>query len=90
MPAARYLKLDQSEVENLQKTYRQTDKADWGRRCQMILLSGQKHSAAEIAQLTYFDQATVLYWFDRYEESGLAGLNERPRSGRSPKSDPRK
>lgn len=65
MPAPRYLKLDQSEVENLQKTYRQTPEADLRSRCQMILLSGQGQSVAQIAQLTFFDQDTVLYWFDR-------------------------
>jgi transposase len=51
----------------------------------MILLSAQGHGAAEIARLTFFDQDTVLFWFDRYEADGLDGLQDRPRSGRPPK-----
>ncbi|NTV47592.1 MAG: helix-turn-helix domain-containing protein [Chlorobiales bacterium] len=87
MPAARYLKLDQSQIEKLRTHYRQTNEADLRTRCQMILLSAQGRSVAEIAQLTYFNQDSVLYWFDRYEQDGLEGLNERPRSGRPPKSN---
>jgi transposase len=51
----------------------------------MILLSAQGHGVAEIAQLTFFDQDSVLYWFNRYEAEGLAGLEDRPKSGRPPK-----
>jgi hypothetical protein len=56
-----------------------TDGADVRSRCQMILLSAQGHSAAKIAALTFFDQDTVLFWFDRYEAEGLSGLHDRPR-----------
>jgi transposase len=52
----------------------------------MILLSNQGHSVAEIAQLTFFDEDTVLYWFDRYEAENLKGLEDRPHSGRPPQS----
>jgi transposase len=51
----------------------------------MILLSAQGRSVAEIAELTFFDQDTVLFWFDRYEADGLDGLRDHPRSGRPPK-----
>ncbi|MBN9386538.1 MAG: helix-turn-helix domain-containing protein [Chloroflexi bacterium] len=87
MPAPRFLKLDPQEVEALQKEYRNTNQADLRSRCQMILLSAQGRSASEIAQLTFFDQDTVLYWFERYEKEGLAALGDRPRSGRPPKSN---
>ena len=65
--------------------YRRTDNADLRSRWQMILLSAQGHSAAEIAELTFLDQDTVLFWFDRYEADGLARLQDYPRSGRPPK-----
>lgn len=87
MPAARYVrKLIDGEDQALRNLYRSTPNADVRSRCQMILLSSQGHSVAEIAQLTLFDQDTVLYWFDRYEAEGLTGLEDRPRSGRPPKS----
>jgi len=87
MPAARYVrKLTDEEDQALRDLYRDTPDADVRSRCQMVLLSSQGHSVAEIAQLTFFDQDTVLYWFDRYEAEGLNGLEDRPRSGRPPKS----
>ncbi len=87
MPAARYIRtLIEEEQKALQKLYRQTENADTRTRCQMILLSAQGRSVAEIADLTFFEEDTVLYWFDRYEAENLNGLEDRPRSGRSSKS----
>jgi transposase len=87
MPAPRNIrKLKTEEFEELQKLYRQTENADIRTRCQMILLSEQGHSTGEIASLTFFDEDTVLYWFDRYETENLKGLEDRPHSGRPTKS----
>lgn len=85
MPPARYIQLTSAQHTALRRLYRRTDNADVRSRCQMVLLSAQGHSAAEIAELTFFDQDTVLFWFDRYETEGLKGLQDRPRSGRPPK-----
>ena len=85
MPPARYIQLAEAQQTALRGLYRSTDDADVRSRCQMILLSGQGYSAAEIGRLTFFDQDTVLFWFDRYEADGLEGLQDRPRSGRPPK-----
>ncbi len=87
MPAARHIRsLTKSELSDLKQLYRQTQNADLRSRCQMILLSSQGHSVPEIAQLTFFEEDTVLYWLDRYEAENLSGLEDRPRSGRPPKS----
>ena len=85
MPPARYIQVTLIQEAELKRLYRRTDNAGVRSRCQMILLSAQGHSAAEIASLTFFDQDTVLFWFDRYEAEGLPGLQDRPRSGRPPK-----
>lgn len=85
MPPARYMQLTPAQDAALRHLYRRTDNADVRSRCQMILLSAQGHGAAEIAELTFFDQDTVLFWFDRYAADGLNGLQDRPRSGRPPK-----
>jgi hypothetical protein len=50
----------------------------------MILLSAEGYSMAEIARLTFFEEDSVLYWFDRYEAEKLKGLDDRPRSGAAP------
>jgi transposase len=71
----------------LKQLYRRTDNADIRTtRCQMILLSAEGHRVAEIGRLTFYEEDTVLYWFDRYEAENLPGLEDRPRLGRPPKS----
>ncbi len=85
LPPARYVQLTPAQKSALRRLYRRTDNADLRSRCQMILLSAQGRSVAEIAELTFFDQDTVLFWFDRYEADGLDGLRDHPRSGRPPK-----
>ena len=87
MPAARYIRgLSEAEQKALKELYRKTADADLRTRCQMILLSVQGHSVAEIADLTFFEEDAVLYWFDRYEQESLKGLEDRPRPGRPHKS----
>jgi len=88
MPEARYVRnLSKAEEQALRDLYRQTQNADMRTRCQMILLSAQEHAVSEIAKLTFFKEDSVLYWLDRYESQGLSGLEDRPRSGRPPKSE---
>jgi hypothetical protein len=53
----------------------------------MILLSCEEYPVSKIADLTFFNEDSILYWFDRYEQDGLRGLEDRPRSGRRPKSE---
>ncbi len=87
MPPARFVRaLNSAELDQLQQLYRQTNSADIRSRCQMVLLSAQHRAVAEIAACTFFGEDTVLYWIDRYERDGLTGLEDRPRSGRPPKS----
>jgi Winged helix-turn helix len=87
MPAARSIRtLTEDEKRELRKLYRQTENSDLRTRCQMILLSAEGYNVADIARLTFFEEDSVLYWFDRFEAENLTGLEDRPRSGRSPKS----
>jgi transposase len=88
MPGARYVRsLSKEEQKALRELYRRTDKADVRTRCQMILLSTEEYAVSKIADLTLFNEDSILYWFDRYEQDGLAGLEDRPRTGRRPKSE---
>ncbi len=88
MPEARYVRsLSRAEEQALRGLYRRTQNADIRTRCQMILLSAQEHAVSEIAELTFFNEDSILYWLDRYESEGLAGLEDRPRSGRPSKSE---
>ena len=86
MRPGRFIQLDEQAREALRQLYRQTKDADLRSRCQMLLLSADGHRVGEIAELTLFDENSVLFWFDRYEAEGLDGLEDRPKSGRPPKS----
>lgn len=88
MPEARYVRsISKAEEKALRELYRQTKNADVRTRCQMILLSAQEYLVSEIADLTLFNEDSVLYWLDRYESNGLQGLEDRPHTGRRPKSE---
>lgn len=87
MPAPRFVRpLNAAEFAALHERYRTTNDADERSRGQMILFSAHGKTAPEIAQLTWFDADTVLYWMDRYEAEGLDGLATKLRPGRPPKS----
>jgi transposase len=48
----------------------------------MVLLSLHGLPAAQIAALLDCHPATVRRWISRFNDEGLAGLADRPRSGR--------
>jgi len=85
-PSRRVRELRDAEVADLDRTYRATNNADLRTRCQIILLSNEDFSAPQIARFVRFSEDTVLYWIDRFEAEGLAGLEDRPRPGRPPQS----
>ncbi|WP_373288069.1 helix-turn-helix domain-containing protein [Streptomyces lasiicapitis] len=51
-------------------------------RAQMVLLSLQGLSPTQISVLLECDPATVRRWIGRFDTAGVAGLADRPRSGR--------
>ncbi|MDG6107502.1 IS630 family transposase [Dactylosporangium aurantiacum] len=51
-------------------------------RAVMVLLSANGMSAGEIAELLHYDPRTVRRWITRHDTEGIAGLPDRPRSGR--------
>ncbi len=61
MPAPRFVHpLAPAEVTALQEHYRTTNDADERSRCQMVLFSARGKTVPEIAELTLFDDDTVL------------------------------
>jgi hypothetical protein len=61
MPAPRFIRpLTTAEETALQERYRTTSDADERSRCQMILFSARGKTVPEIADLTLFDDDTVL------------------------------
>ena len=54
-------------------------------RAQMILLSGRGYSVPQIAAIHDCGHDVVRIWLHRYEDKGIAGLHDDPKSGRPPK-----
>ncbi len=54
-------------------------------RAHMVLLSGRGYSVLEIARVHDCGMDVVRTWLHRYEEQGVEGLEDEPRSGRPPK-----
>ncbi len=74
---------DRAELERRVRS--QTGSARDARRARIVLLADEGRSAAEIAELVGCSVNTVGSWRAAYVVGGLAGLEDRPRSGRPPR-----
>ncbi len=74
--------LSSLEKETLGYMYRYHPKPRVRMRSHSILLSGSGYSIAEIVKLYGVDRRSVSSCIDRWEQGGLAGLYDQPRSGR--------
>ncbi len=54
-------------------------------RAQMVLLNARGYTVPEIARVHDCGMDVVRTWLHRYEQQGVAGLEDEPRSGRPPK-----
>jgi putative transposase len=85
-PAEIFIQLTESQRVELRRLARQA----MGRvseRVHFVLLSDQGKTVPEIACLFGYSAETVYTWLQRYEQAGVEGLIDQPRSGR-PKSEP--
>src|SRR5215210_1605020 len=53
-------------------------------RAHMVLLSARGYTVRQIAEIFELGEAVVRPWLHRYEQTGPAGLDDRPRPGRPP------
>jgi transposase len=53
-------------------------------RAQMVLLSDRSFSVPQIAEIHECGEDVVRHWLHRYEELGIAGLEDEPHPGRPP------
>jgi transposase len=77
--------LREEEVEALGQQHRQTKEATVRSRCEMILLSQEGLSPAQIAERVRLSGRTVRRMIDRYEAEGIRGLLNKPIPGRPPR-----
>jgi transposase len=80
------VQLNPKERQQLQARARQ-EKGRVSERIHFVLLSDQGKSPPEIGQLLGYNAITVREWLSRYQAEGLAGLDDKPRSGRPAKAN---
>ena len=73
---------DRRELERLQRS--PSTPSGLSRRVRAVLLMAQQLSGVEIARLTGYTPVQISRIRRRFCEEGMAGLRERPRSGRPP------
>jgi transposase len=79
-------RLDEAERRELKRLARR-EVGRLSERVHMVLLADRGHSVPQIATIFECSEATVRQWLGRFEASGVAGLRDRPRSGRPRKAD---
>lgn len=76
------------EMRELKRMMRQ-EVGRVSQRAHMVLLSAERRTVREIAELFDVCRATVRFWLRCFDAAGPAGLYDRPRSGRPRKVDRR-
>lgn len=76
--------LTESEQQALASAYQHGEKRALRRRAHAILLSDQEHTINQISEILQVRRDAVSRWLKQWEALGLAGLTDKPRSGRTP------
>lgn len=74
--------LIETDQQTLQEAYRHHGNHRVRLRAQAILLSHRGYKLSEISQILESHRDRVSVWMDRWEQKGLLGLYDQPRSGR--------
>ncbi len=76
--------LTAAEQQTLTSTYHHGEKPALRRRAHAILLSDKGHTINQISEILQVRRDAVSRWLKQWETSGLDGLIDKPRSGRTP------
>ena len=80
----RYIELDTSARQELEKTYRTHAKSHVRQRAQCLLLSDQGYSVPMLARIYSTRTHTIRGWFNRWESEVIKGLEIHPGRGLKP------
>ncbi len=87
MNRKRYIsQLSEGEQSCLQAMVKESTYHRERQRAQAILWSNQGQDMESILRLLKVDRDTLSSWFSGWEREGIAGLKDKPRSGRPPTS----
>ena len=73
---------ERDSLETLREAVQRASDADERDRIRMVMHAKQGETGAAIAQRLGYTDRAVRKWVQRYNEGGLAGLKDLPRSGR--------
>ena len=80
----RFIKLDKSDLQELERIYHTHAKSYVRQRAQCLLLSNRNYRVPALAGIFSTRTHTIREWFDRWENEGLQGLEIRPGRGLRP------
>lgn len=84
----RFIKLSQPELKSLQQGWRYGKHFLFRDRCQCLILSHQRQTIPQLAELFRVHRTTIYSWFDLWEAGGIEALHKKPGQGRRPKLSP--
>ncbi|MCB0630016.1 MAG: helix-turn-helix domain-containing protein [Saprospiraceae bacterium] len=76
--------MSEAQRAELDKSYKQGQKAVFRQRCHYILLSDQGKTIEQIADFYQTNRMSIGKWFSRYEQQGVSGLKTNTGRGRKP------
>lgn len=76
--------LTDSDLQALTEAYQRGEKPALRRRAHAIVLSHKGYTINQISDILLATRETVSLWLDAWEADGLAGLRDKPRTGRRP------
>ena len=76
--------LNKETIESLEQIIKNEKRHKSRYRAQAILLSNQRKTINEIAEIFGVEIRTIYRWFNRFEEDNLDGINELAGRGRKP------
>ena len=80
----RYIKLNESERQELTYIYHNNPKSHVRQRAHSLLLSDRNYSVPKLADIFSTRTHTIREWFNRWEKDNVAGLYIRPGRGLKP------
>jgi transposase len=89
MPKTLKFSLAENELEQISKAVKSDKRPEVRQRAMGLRLLHEGQSPKQVATLMAVSQPTVYDWRHRWQESGLEGLANRPKSGRPRKADTR-
>lgn len=86
MPKKINYTLTEDELLTIEQAIKNHEEYPVRERARIIRLLHKGHKHEEVAELLAISRGQVYWWHKRWREEGLAGLSDKPRSGRPPVS----